>query len=73
MADQQLISTLGYTLKLDEVDKAIKVNADFLATVVESPDIFGPVESNEQMGADSSLHGSAPYHLYLFKCPKFSP
>jgi carnosine N-methyltransferase len=32
---------LGYKKKLDEVDKAILVNADFLAQIVSNPEIFG--------------------------------
>ncbi|TFK32167.1 N2227-like protein-domain-containing protein [Crucibulum laeve] len=40
-ADQELLDTLGYKKKLDEVDQAILVNADFLAQIVENPEIFG--------------------------------
>jgi carnosine N-methyltransferase len=35
------LDTLGYKEKLDEVDKAILVNADLLAQIVNEPEIFG--------------------------------
>ncbi|KAJ7176344.1 N2227-domain-containing protein [Mycena crocata] len=40
-ADQELLAGLGYKEKLDRVDEAIVVNADFLAEVVSDPEIFG--------------------------------
>ncbi|KAF7375361.1 Carnosine N-methyltransferase [Mycena sanguinolenta] len=40
-ADQDLLTTLGYKTKLDQVDTAILANADFLSQVVSDPEIFG--------------------------------
>ncbi|KAF5367133.1 hypothetical protein D9758_003878 [Tetrapyrgos nigripes] len=40
-ADQELLSSLGYKEKLEEVDKAIITNAEFLKQVVADPEIFG--------------------------------
>ncbi|KAF4576216.1 hypothetical protein EYR40_000455 [Pleurotus pulmonarius] len=40
-ADRELIGRVGYKSKLDEVDKAIKANADFLDLIVSDPAIFG--------------------------------
>lgn len=38
---------MGYKSKLDEVDKAIKANADFLDLIVSDPAIFGHnIDSN---------------------------
>ncbi|KAF8173243.1 N2227-domain-containing protein [Mycena galopus ATCC 62051] len=39
--DQDLLVTLGYKDKLDQVDAAILANADFLSEVVSDPEIFG--------------------------------
>lgn len=39
--DQDVLDSLGYKKKLDEVDKAILVNADFLSKIVQNPEIFG--------------------------------
>jgi len=35
------LNGLGYKEKLEAVDKAILVNANFLAQIVEDPEIFG--------------------------------
>ncbi|KAF8153322.1 N2227-like protein-domain-containing protein [Crassisporium funariophilum] len=40
-ADQDILDGLGYKQKLDAVDKAIMVNADFLGQIIEDPEIFG--------------------------------
>lgn len=45
-ADQDLINDLGYKQKLDAVDKAIFVNAEFLAKVVEDTQIFDELETH---------------------------
>ncbi|ETW77529.1 hypothetical protein HETIRDRAFT_243953, partial [Heterobasidion irregulare TC 32-1] len=39
--DQKLLETLGYKKKLEEVDQAILVNAEFLNKIVANPEIFG--------------------------------
>ncbi|KAJ7138571.1 N2227-like protein-domain-containing protein [Mycena filopes] len=39
--DQDLLTSLGYQAKLDQVDVAIAANADFLSEVVSDPEIFG--------------------------------
>ncbi|KIM41212.1 hypothetical protein M413DRAFT_27609 [Hebeloma cylindrosporum] len=55
-ADQEILDTLGYKQKLEEVDKAILVNADFLAQIVSEPQIFGhDLEEDEE-----EEHGSNP-------------
>ncbi|KAF8179881.1 N2227-domain-containing protein [Pholiota molesta] len=40
-ADQDLLDKLGYKQKLDEVDKAILANANFLSEIVSDTKIFG--------------------------------
>jgi carnosine N-methyltransferase len=40
-ADQEVLEGLGYKQKLDEVDKAIIQNAEFLGQIVANPEIFG--------------------------------
>jgi len=44
-ADQELLNDLDYKQKLDAVDKAILVNADFLAKIVEDTQIFDELEN----------------------------
>ncbi|KAL0945887.1 hypothetical protein HGRIS_012171 [Hohenbuehelia grisea] len=39
--DRDILDTLGYKDKLDAVDKAILVNAEFLNQIVADPEIFG--------------------------------
>lgn len=41
LADQALLEELGYKKKLQDVDKAILVNATFLNQIVANPEIFG--------------------------------
>ncbi|KAF9001139.1 N2227-like protein-domain-containing protein [Cyathus striatus] len=55
-ADQDILDTLGYKKKLDEADKAILANADFLEMIVESPEIFGHAmdEDVEQVDGESN-------------------
>lgn len=40
-ADQEVLEKLGYKQKLDDVDKTILINADFLLKIAENPEIFG--------------------------------
>ncbi|KAF8812835.1 N2227-domain-containing protein [Phlegmacium glaucopus] len=40
-ADQDVLNGLGYKEKLEAIDKAILVNANFLAQIVADPEIFG--------------------------------
>ncbi|KAF9531199.1 N2227-like protein-domain-containing protein [Crepidotus variabilis] len=48
--DQELLDGLGYKQKLDAVDKAILVNAEFLAQIVEDTDLFqGDDQGEEQI------------------------
>ena len=54
-ADQELLDGLGYKQKLDEVDRAILVNADFFAQIVEDTEIFDELE--DQRVRDE--HGAA--------------
>lgn len=50
--DQASLDALGYKAKLDEVDKAILVNADFLAHIVANPEIFGHDLENDEDKTD---------------------
>ena len=54
-ADLQLLDGLGYKQKLDAVDKAILVNAEFLAQIVEDTEIFDEFEDQR----DNDEHGAA--------------
>jgi carnosine N-methyltransferase len=56
-ADQEVLSGLGYKEKLDAIDKAILVNANFLAQIVADPEIFGhDLDGNEEVTpAESDL------------------
>ncbi|KAK7460430.1 hypothetical protein VKT23_009149 [Stygiomarasmius scandens] len=59
-ADQELLSSLGYKEKLDEVDKAIMMNAEFLKQVVADPEIFGHEineENSEEDGEEEHQEG----------------
>ncbi|KAG5651466.1 hypothetical protein H0H81_008551 [Sphagnurus paluster] len=40
-ADQAILDKLGYKQKLDDVDTAIRANAEFLSQIVANPEIFG--------------------------------
>ena len=40
-ADQDVLTDLGYKEKLEAIDKAILVNANFLNQIVADPEIFG--------------------------------
>ena len=49
-ADQEVLSGLGYKEKLEAIDKAILVNASFLAQIVAEPEIFGhDLDENEEL------------------------
>ncbi|KAL0564051.1 hypothetical protein V5O48_018006 [Marasmius crinis-equi] len=66
-ADQDLLGTLGYKEKLDAVDRAILVNAEFLSRIVEDPEIFGHDvdEGEEEEGeAEGDGHGHAHEHSH---------
>ncbi|KAF9462244.1 hypothetical protein BDZ94DRAFT_1134695, partial [Collybia nuda] len=53
--DQDVLDELGYKRKLDEVDKAILANAEFLGLIVANPEIFGhDLEEVEDEGVQSS-------------------
>lgn len=39
--DQELLESLGYKKKIDDVDRAILANAQFITQIVENPEIFG--------------------------------
>lgn len=63
--DQDVLDKLGYKQKLDAVDKAILVNAQFLSEIVSDTKIFG-LESQEEaedvgMGAE---HGRTHSHSH---------
>ena len=64
-ADQELLDTLGYKQKLEEVDKAILVNADFLAQIVSEPEIFGhDLEEEEGEKGESNADPSNFTHSH---------
>ncbi|KAF8909806.1 N2227-like protein-domain-containing protein [Gymnopilus junonius] len=64
-ADQDVLEKLGYKQKLEETDKAIIANADFLSKVVDDPQIFGHEldddEEEEEQGP-SHFHSHSPGH-----------
>jgi carnosine N-methyltransferase len=62
-----VLEDLGYKQKLDEVDQAILVNAEFLSRIVANPEIFGHdmgIEDDEVDGSASHTsghdHGRSP-------------
>ena len=78
-ADQDVLNNLGYKEKLEAIDKAILVNASFLAQIVEDPEIFGhgldsdedetPVES---AGPCTDGDNAGRYRLLIPKSKKNS-
>ncbi|KAJ2916234.1 hypothetical protein MD484_g4197, partial [Candolleomyces efflorescens] len=60
--DQDVLDKLGYKKKLDEVDTAILANADFLAKIVENPEIFGHDIEEEDDSSPSIDPRQAPAH-----------
>ncbi|KAJ8593712.1 N2227-domain-containing protein [Rhizopogon salebrosus TDB-379] len=58
--DKELLDSLGYRHKLQEVDRAILVNAEFLNLIVANPEIFGhDLDPPEDMdGRDKVLEAS---------------
>lgn len=65
--DQELLGSLGYKKKIDDVDRAILVNAQFVTQIVENPEIFGheledngiePEAQADEEQAEESLRGS---------------
>ena len=48
-----MLNDLGYNEKLEAIDKAILVNANFLAQIVEDPEIFGHDLDEETTLAES--------------------
>ncbi|RDB17307.1 Carnosine N-methyltransferase [Hypsizygus marmoreus] len=74
-ADQDVLEQLGYKQKLDEVDNAIRVNAEFLGQIVANPEIFGPDQAVEEDEEDDTrvLHDHAedpgPSHSHSHSHP----
>ncbi|KAJ4490072.1 N2227-domain-containing protein [Lentinula aciculospora] len=67
-ADQGLLSQLGYKEKLDQVDKAILANEQFLNKIVVDPEIFGEddipeeaVDGDEAVEPESSSTASGSH------------
>ncbi|KAG2069399.1 N2227-domain-containing protein [Suillus decipiens] len=59
--DKELLDSIGYHQKLQEVDKAILVNAEFLKLIVADPEIFGhdldsPKAADEETTGCGALH-----------------
>ncbi|KAG6331016.1 hypothetical protein ID866_8071 [Astraeus odoratus] len=72
IADRALLDGLGYKQKLQEVDRAILANAEFLHKIVANPEIFGhdieddrqeeeggSVDAGADAGAEVSANGGA--------------
>ncbi|TRM67153.1 N2227-like protein-domain-containing protein [Schizophyllum amplum] len=53
--DQDLLSSLGYKEKLEQVDAAIMANTDFLKQIVANPEIFGVIPEPDEDGGEG--HG----------------
>ncbi|KAG1730248.1 N2227-domain-containing protein [Suillus paluster] len=67
--DKELLDSLGYRQKLQEVDKAILANAEFLKLVVANPEIFGhdldsPEDADEGKAGSRALHDHS-HGLYM--------
>ncbi|EPQ50789.1 N2227-domain-containing protein [Gloeophyllum trabeum ATCC 11539] len=61
LPDQELLDGLGYKSKLDEVDKAIMANAEFLVGVIQDPEIFAQPDDDGGEGDEhESTSGSHP-------------
>lgn len=55
LADQDLLEEIGYKQKMNEVDDAIIINAQFLSQIVASPEIFGHgIDTDEQQQEDDT-------------------
>ena len=75
-ADQDVLNDLGYKEKLEAIDKAILVNASFLAQIVQDPEIFGHDLDEEATSAESESETAACTDgdiagRYRFLIPKF--
>ncbi|KAG5341441.1 hypothetical protein C0989_010381 [Termitomyces sp. Mn162] len=57
-ADQQVLEAIGYKKKLDQVDDAIRANAEFLALIVANPEIFGHEVDADAEGTDEGVKGA---------------
>jgi carnosine N-methyltransferase len=55
-ADQELLNDLDYKQKLDDVDKAILLNAEFLAKIVEDTQIFDQPENRGEYQGSEDTH-----------------
>ncbi|KAK2466532.1 hypothetical protein APHAL10511_001394 [Amanita phalloides] len=51
--DQEILDSLGYKKKIDDVDQAILANDRFVQQIVENPEIFGHELDDESAGAES--------------------
>lgn len=56
-----MLNDLGYKEKLEAIDKAIVVNASFLAQIVADPEIFGhDLDMNEEVTPAESDPATIP-------------
>ncbi|KAJ8517718.1 hypothetical protein ONZ45_g5124 [Pleurotus djamor] len=62
--DRELIGKVGYKEKLDEVDKAIQVNADFLNQIIANPEIFGHHPDDQSEDGDDAQKEAKPCHSH---------
>ncbi|KAG2340538.1 N2227-domain-containing protein [Suillus weaverae] len=71
--DKELLDGLGYRQKLQEVDRAILANAEFLKLIVANPEIFGhdldsPKDADEDKASCGALlnhsHGDVHSHSH---------
>lgn len=77
-----MLNDLGYKEKLESVDKAILVNASFLAQIVADPEIFGhdldvneeatPAESDPATASCTDGDVAGRYRLFDSKVEKNS-
>ncbi|KAJ7574619.1 N2227-domain-containing protein [Mycena floridula] len=59
-----LLATLGYKQKLDEVDAAVLENAKFLSEIVENPEIFGHAVEEGEAGEVAEQHQAEGGHSH---------
>lgn len=68
-ADRELLEQLGYKEKLDQVDKAILANEQFLNKIVIDPEIFGDdgndaFEEGDEEGEAADPSSDALYSVF---------
>ncbi|PFH48332.1 hypothetical protein AMATHDRAFT_5912 [Amanita thiersii Skay4041] len=60
-ADQDILDSIGFKKKVEDADKAILANAQFLAQMVDNPEIFGSdIDSDGGTGVDEPSGSKKP-------------